>query len=93
MALIQKRRSYRTLLMLVIVGGALAALLFLFRERLFGVSAPESAINAGKTTDLPIVTDLGEDLFEDPRFTTLRDIETESPTPEQVGNEKPFTPY
>lgn len=93
MALIQKKRSYRTFLVIVIVGGALAALLFLFRDRLFGVSAPTDETTAGKTADLPIVTDLGEDLFADPQFLNLQSIVTESPTPGQVGNKKPFSPF
>lgn len=92
MALIQKRRSNQTLFIILGVGAALAILLLIFRDRLFGGPSTEDLPVVTTPSDLPIVTDLGEELFKDSRFTTLQGLPTDSPVPSTVGRDQPFTP-
>jgi flagellar basal body-associated protein FliL len=91
MALVQKQRSERTILLLGVFGAIVVAGLLLY---FLWIAPPSSTTNSTSSSttkrDVPIVTDFQDELFADPRFKALKQNGDLPVNIGNVGRENPF---
>lgn len=90
MALVQKRNTKRTATLLTVMGVIIVGGIILY----FTWIAPPSGTPTSQTdltrSDLPIVTDFGEEIFNDPRYQALEPF---GDLPVNIGNTGRINPF
>ncbi len=91
MALVQKQRSERTILLLGVFGAIVVAGVLLY---FFWIAPPTSTTNSSTvdTTkrDTPVITDFDDEVFADPRYRSLKEYGDLPVNIGNVGRENPF---
>lgn len=91
MALVQKRNSSKTFILLGVLGAIIVAGALLY---FLWLAPPSTTTNTttsvGAARDLPIVSDFGDAVFSDPRFKSL---ESYGKLPVNIGNVGRANPF